>query len=67
MPSPYSFAADTSLPPAIAARMQQVANSRASRGLISADGQTHPNAECRDIYDQGHGCLSRAYRAAMPR
>jgi hypothetical protein len=65
MTTPFNFAADAALPPAIAARMQRVADDRAARGLISADGQTHPNAECRDLYDGGAGVLSRAYLAAM--
>lgn len=67
MPRPFDFAGDKSLPPSIAALMQATANRRAASGLISADGQTHTNAECRDLYDAGHGVLSATYRAAQSR
>lgn len=64
---PYAFASDSKLPPALAARMQAVADARAAQGLISPDGQTHANAECRDLYNAGHGVLSAPYRAASLR
>lgn len=64
MPTPFNFAADAELPPALAARMQAAADARAAAGLISADGQTHISAECRDLYDAGHSVLSTAYSAA---
>ena len=67
MTSPYSFATDSKLPPALARKMQAHADHRAERGLISPDGQVHISAECRDVYDAGHGLLSRAYAEASTR
>jgi hypothetical protein len=61
----FNFAADAALPTALAARMQAAADRRAAAGLISADGQTHTNATCRDLYDAGHGVLSRVYLEAQ--
>ena len=61
MTKPYDFTADPKLSPAIARRMQAVADRRAAAGLISPDGQTHRTAAARDLYDAGHGVLSRAY------
>lgn len=64
---PYDFASAPNLPPALAARMQKVADSRAAAGLISPDGQTHISAECRDLYNAGHGLLSATYMDARSR
>ena len=61
MTTPFNFANDANLPPALAARMQAVANNRAARGLISDDGQTHTTAAQKEAYDAGHGVLSSAY------
>ena len=64
MATPFNFSDDANLPPALAARMQRVADDRAAAGLISDDGQTHPNAECKRVYEAGHGVLSSAYAKA---
>ena len=64
MTKPFNFAAADNLPAALAQRMQAVADRRAAAGLISADGQTHPTAECRDLYDAGHGLQSQPYMTA---
>lgn len=62
--APFDFASDNKLSPHIAALMQRTADARAGRGLISADGQTHLNDECRAIYDAGFGVLSSRYQDA---
>jgi hypothetical protein len=67
MPAPYNFAADDKLPPAIAARMQAVADKRAAAGLLSADGVAHISAECRDLRDAGYSLFSRKYNEAHAR
>lgn len=61
---PFDFLGDPNLPPHIAQMMQNVANNRASRGLVSADGQTHISKARKDIYDAGHGVLSFEYQNA---
>lgn len=61
MTRPFNFANDAKLPPAIAARMQAVADARAAKGLISEDGQTHRTAAQMALYDSGYSLLSRAY------
>lgn len=67
MSKPFDFATDSKLPNGIGALMQAAANKRAAQGFISPDGQTHLSAECCDIYDNGKGVLSAAYRAAAIR
>lgn len=64
MTAPFNFSTDAALPPALAARMQAVADDRAARGLISADGQTHRTAAKKAAYDAGHGVMSAAYQRA---
>jgi len=61
MTRPFDFASDPKLPPALAARMQAVANARAAAGLISEDGQTHRTAAQMALYDAGYSLLSHAY------
>ena len=64
MTAPFNFANNDRLPPSLATLMQSVADSRAARGLISDDGQTHKSIAHKDVYDAGHGVLSKAYRDA---
>jgi hypothetical protein len=61
MPNSYNYATDPALPSGVARLMQAAADRRAKAGLISDDGQTHTNAKCRDLYNEGHGVLSSAY------
>jgi hypothetical protein len=62
--TPHDFASDTRLPPALAARMQAVANRRADAGLMSCDGKLHRNAAARAMYDAGCSTKSPEYIAA---
>jgi hypothetical protein len=64
MTRPFDFASDPKLPPALAARMQAVADSRAAAGLISEDGQTHRTAAQMALYNSGYSLHSKAYRDA---
>ena len=60
----FDFATAPNLPSALAARMQAVADDRAARGLVSADGQTHKTAAKMALYDAGVSLHSAAYRNA---
>lgn len=62
--NPFDFANDKALPPAIAARMQEIANHRAVAGLISPDGKLHRTAAARDLYDNGASTKAPEYIAA---
>jgi alkaline phosphatase len=64
MPAPFDFTSCANLPPALAAQLQAVANDRAARGLISADGVTHATPAKLAAYEAGHGVHSAAYRDA---
>ncbi|WOI54279.1 hypothetical protein [Parvularcula sp. LCG005] len=61
---PFDFTADANLPSDLAAKMQAVADKRAAKGLISADGKTHPNPEALDVYNAGHKTHSDVYLTA---
>lgn len=62
--APFNFAADAALPPALAAKMQAVADKRAAAGLMSADGKLHRTAAAMALYDAGHSTKSPEYIAA---
>ena len=64
MPTPFQFTACDKLPPALAARMQTVADHRAALGLTNADGTTHRTAAAAEVYGTGGSPHSAAYLAA---
>lgn len=67
MPAPFDFANDAKLPPALAAKMQHAANTRAAAGLISPCGKTHVTRAAMALYDAGYSTHSAEYRRACSR
>jgi hypothetical protein len=64
MNTPFNFTADKALPPAIADKMQKIADNRAANGLISDDGKTHRTQAALEAYQAGHGTHSETYKRA---